>query len=134
MRRRHPAGWAGRAFTLIELIVVIVLLALLAGFAMQRYIDYTSQARQSSDQASISAIKSALSYAFVDHRLNNTGAGTWVTTVGDIATTMDPPALPSGITVVGTQLQDQRGNLYDFIAESAAGPARVQLAAGSPGP
>ncbi len=125
---------SGGAFTLVELIVVIVLLALLSGFAMQRYIDYTGQAKQSSDQSSISAIKSALAYAFVDHRLNNAGAGSWVTTVNGIAATMDPPALPYGITISGGQLVDQRGNFYDFIAETAAGPARVQLAAGSPGP
>jgi type II secretory pathway pseudopilin PulG len=134
--RRNPSAIRrrGGAFTLVELIVIIVLLALLSGFAMQKYIDYTAQAKQSADQASINAIKSALSYAFVDHRLNNVGAGSWITTVSGITVAMDPPQLPNGITVVGSQLQDQRGNFYDFIAETAAGPARVQLAAGSPGP
>lgn len=132
MPRRH--GARARAFTLVELIVVIVLLALLAGFAMQKYINYTSQARESSDRSSIAAIQSALSYAFVDHRLQGTAPGSWITTVGGIASTMDPPMLPNGIVISGSQLVDQRGNFYDFVAESVSGPARVQLAAGSPGP
>jgi type II secretory pathway pseudopilin PulG len=122
-----------RGVTLIELIVMIVLLALLTGVAIPRYIDYTAQAKESSDRASISGIRVALCHTFVYNRVNNAGSG-WVLTVSDIASTLAPPQLPDGITINGAQLQDRRGNLYDFTPETASSPARVQLAAGSPGP
>ena len=136
--KRHlrciPPRPAPRGFTLVELLVVIVLLAILSGVAFGKYIDYTANAKQAADQGCIGAIRSSLSYAFVQHRANNDAAPAWVASVSDIASTLQPPTLPEGITIVGSQLKDRRGNFYDFIAESASLPARVVLAAGSPGP
>lgn len=136
--KHHPAVTRLRAvppgFTLVELIVVIVVLAILSGVAIGKYIDYTSNAKQAADQGCIGAIRSSLTYAFVQHRVNDDPAGVWIANVSNIASTLQPPTLPEGITIVGSQLQDRRGNFYDFIPETASLPARVVLAAGSPGP
>ncbi len=132
--RARPRSGISRAFTLVELIVVIVLLAILSGVAMGKYIDYTANAKQAADQGCIGAIRSSLTYAFVQHRVNNDAAPAWVASVSDIASTLQPATLPDGITIVGSQLKDRRGNFYDFIPESASLPARVVLASGSPGP
>jgi type II secretory pathway pseudopilin PulG len=127
--RRGP-----HAFTLVELIVIIVVLSILSGVAIGKYIDYTARAKQAADQGSIGAIRSALTYAFVQHRVNNDPPANWIAAPTDVASTFQPPTLPDGITISGTQFLDRRGNFYDFTAETASLPARVTLAAGSPGP
>jgi prepilin-type N-terminal cleavage/methylation domain-containing protein len=132
-RSTHPRSWPAHGFTLVELIVIIVVLAILSGVAIPRYMDYTAQAKQSADRACIAGIRVALCHAFVNHRVNEATSGL-IVAVTDIPATLDPSALPDGITISGTQLQDRRGNLYDFTAETTSTPARITLAAGSPGP
>jgi prepilin-type N-terminal cleavage/methylation domain-containing protein len=123
-----------RAFTLIELIVVIVVLAILAGAAIVRYYDYGEKARQSADLGSLGGINSALNQRYLAHRMNDSASTTWITLPTHVAPAMQLDALPTGITVDNNQFVDQRGNRYDFIAETATTPARiVQVAAGSGG-
>ena len=114
-----------RAFTLIELIAVIVILAVLAGVALPKYFDYSVEATTSADEGSIAAINTALTLAYLDHKLTDAPAGSRITDINDIDTVMESGQLPEGITINGTQLEDQRGNLYDFTAETASAAARV---------
>lgn len=116
-----------RAFTLIELIAVIVVLAVLAGVAIPKYFDYASSAKNSADAASIAGINTALNNAFAQSRVNQTAASGWVTSVNQIAAQMETGALPAGITISSGQLVDQRGNRYNFTAETATSAARVVL-------
>lgn len=132
-RRARGAPSAARAFTLVELIAVIVVLAVLAGVAIPRYIDYSTNAKQSADATSLNGIRTALNEAFLLHRVNESPSGQWVTTVGGIAPQMHTGALPQGITISGAQLADQRGNLYNFTAETQTAPARVVYFSGGSG-
>ena len=53
-------------------------------------------------------------------------SGSWITAVAQIKDAMHTDALPNGITVVGSQLKYQRGNFYDFTAETSTSPATVE--------
>ncbi len=122
-----------RAFTLIELIAVIIILAVLAGVALPKYFDYSSDAKTSADEGSIAGINTALNMAYLDHKLTDAPAGSRITNINDIDTVMESRQLPDGITINGAQLEDQRGNLYDFTAETASAAARVAAAGGGGG-
>jgi len=116
-----------RAFTLIELVAVIVVLAILSGVAIPKYLDYSSRAKISADTASIAGINTALNSAFLQHRLDSTASSGWVSAITQVAAQMETDALPSGIIIDSGQLVDQRGNRYNFTAETAAEPALVVL-------
>ena len=118
---RHRNG-----FTLIELIAVIVILAVLSAVALPKYFDYSSDAKKSADEGSIAAINTALNMAFLDHQINSAPAGDRITDINDIDTVMESGQLPVGITINGARLEDQRGILYDFTAETADDAAHVE--------
>jgi len=127
-----------RGFTLIELIAVIVVLAILAGVALPKFIDYSDKAKEAADEASISAIQTALDTAYTQHRLEDSPKTEWVLWVGAIKDVMESGELPDGIvqgiSKVGYKLQDQRGNTYSFTAETATAPATLTKdPAGAPG-
>lgn len=116
-----------QGFTLIELVAVLVVLAILSAVALPKYLDYADRARDSADEASLAGIRTALQSAYMDHRATDAPAGEWVTTVAAIGAAMETGELPSGITIVGAKLQDQRGNTYTFAAETSTQPARLTL-------
>lgn len=122
-----------RAFTLVELIVVIVVLAILAGVAVPKYFNHSTAAKDSADAASIAGITAAMHAAFMEHRLNGAPSSAWVDSVTKIAAVMETGALPNGITISGVQLQDQRGNKYNFTAETISEPARLTMVVGGGG-
>lgn len=122
-----------RAFTLIELVVVIVVLAILSGVAIVKYHDVSSQARRSADEGSLAGINQALHQKFLDNRMNNAGASSWITTPAQVATVMKWESLPQGITLNGGQFVDQRGNTYTFIAETQTQAARIAVSGASGG-
>lgn len=117
----------GRGFTLIELIAVLVVLAVLSGVALPRYFDYSSQAKASADLASIAAINTALNDTFLQHRMHDADAGNWITAAVQVASVMEGGELPYGITLNSGAFVDQRGNAYNFIAETSEIPARLEL-------
>jgi MSHA pilin protein MshA len=110
---------------LVELIAVLVILAILGAVAFPKFIDYSESARNAADNASIAGIKTALHGAYMDHRMNDAPSTDWVLTPEDIADTMATGALPSGITIDGTQLVDQSESVYDFTAETENAPAEL---------
>lgn len=122
-----------RGLTLIELIAVIVVLSVLAAVALPKYFDYSQQAKDSADEGSIGAINTALNLVFLDHKMNNAPAGDRITDINDIDIVMESGELPDGIAITAGQLEDQRGNLYDFNAETASDAARVELDTGGGG-
>jgi len=61
-------------FTLIELVMVIVILGILAAFALPRFADLGSKARQASLQGAFGSMKSASSIAHADSLVNSTPA------------------------------------------------------------
>lgn len=124
---RSRAPLPVRAFTLIELIAVIVVLAILSAVAIPKFINYSTSAATSADQGSIAGINTALQQAFLKNRVDAATGSSWITSVTQIDDAMHTEALPSGITMVGSQLRDTRGNLYDFTAETSTAPAQVKL-------
>jgi len=116
-----------RAFTLIELICVIVVLAILSAVAIPKFINYSTNAATSADKGSIAGINTALNQQFLKNRVDAATSGSWITAVTQIKDAMHTDALPTGITIVGSQLKDQRGNFYDFTAETSTSPAAVEL-------
>lgn len=118
-----------RAFTLIELIVVIVVLAILSGAAIVRYYDHADRARSAADSGALAGINEALNQKYLANRMNNAPSASWVTLPAHVAPALEFDALPLGISIDGAQFIDQRGNRYDFIAETATAPARIALAA-----
>jgi MSHA pilin protein MshA len=120
-------------FTLIELLALLIVVSILGAIALPKYFDYTADAKDAADEGAIGGIRAALNLAYVDHRIDNAPAVEWVTTVNDIAGTMERGELPDGIIIVGAQLQDQRGNKYDFTAETASAAASIELDEGGGG-
>lgn len=121
----HKGSLIQLAFTLIELIAVIVVLAILAGVAVPRYFDHADRAKDSADEAAISAIQSALNLAFLNNQLNGSPSNARITTVQQIPMVMETGELPYGIRGEQTNLIDQRGNLYQLIPETAVAPAHI---------
>jgi MSHA pilin protein MshA len=126
MPRRH-------GFTLIELIAVVIILAVLSAVALPKYFNYSDQARNSADEGSLGGITTALQLAYLDHRQSNAPAGQWITDTNDIAAAMQTGQLPEGVTIDAGQLVDQRGNRYDFTAETISTAARIELDSGGGG-
>ncbi len=115
------------AFTLIELIAVIVVLAILSGVALPRYFDYSERAKQSAAEGSVAGIRTALHNAFLDHRLSGAPASAWITSVNQIPSVMESGELPSGMKIVGARIEDQQGNRFNLVAETADTPARLTV-------
>lgn len=130
-RHVHAGGWKGtrRGFTLIELVTVIVILGILASVAIPVYLDYSDDAKQSADETSIAAIRTALELIYVKHRIDEAPNGEWITWVGMIKNAMHggelPEGIESGITMGGYKLRDSRGNTYSFTPETASTPAKL---------
>jgi MSHA pilin protein MshA len=116
---------------MIELVAIIVILAVLSAVALPRYADWSEDARTGADEAAIGAIRTSLNLVYVEHRSNQTGP--LITSINDIAGIMHDGQLPNGITIVGTRLEDQRGNRYQLTAEAATAPARLTKVPGGGG-
>lgn len=124
----RPVPMLAGAFTLIELIAVIVVLAILSAVAIPKYINYSGDGASSADVAAIADTNTALRDAFLKHRVDGAPSGQWITAVTQIKDAMHTDALPAGLTIVGANLKDQRGNSYIFTAETLTTPARVDIA------
>lgn len=119
------------AFTLIELVAVILVLAILGGIAIPRYLNHSQRAKDAADAGAFAGINTALGQTFMSNRSSGADSSRWVMSIGSIAGVMETGALPNGWSVDGAQLVDQRGNRYDFTAETVDMQARIILP-GSP--
>jgi len=124
--RQAPTSAVARGFSLIELIAVMVVLAILAGVALPRYIDYSSDAKEAADEASLGGIKTALQHAYMNHQVEDAPEDEWITSVYDIADVMETGELPKGITISNGRLVDQRGNEYTLVPQTADSSARIE--------
>ncbi len=116
-----------RAFTLVEVLVVVVILAILAGIAIPTYIDFSDEARAAADNASLGGIRTSLVTVYMYHRRYDSPSGEWISSVNDIPSVMMTGSLPAGMSIVGPNLIDQRGNLYTLNPETATQPARIEI-------
>ena len=53
--------WSRKGFTLVELVIIIVVLGIIAAVAVPKYLDITSEAKESSCKASLGALRSGIS-------------------------------------------------------------------------
>jgi len=126
MSPRSTQQHSRHAFTLIELIAVMVILAIMAGVAIPKYVNASTQAKDSADKSAIDGIQSAMRMAFLDHQQNNSPSSEYITSVDQIPDLMVTGELPHGIVIHNTLLEDQRGHRYLLYAETADRPARLQ--------
>ena len=107
-------------FTLIELVMVIVILGILSAFALPRFADLGSDAREASLSGAIGSVKSASSIAHADALVNNLTAATDSTTLEGtaIALVFGYPAA----TAISAAAQ-----LNDFTVAVDTGVATISL-------
>ena len=86
-------------FTLIELVMVIVILGILSAFALPRFADLGTEARQASIAGLAGALKSSASIAHAEQLVNGAALGVTVTLEGTAITMVNgyPTANAAGI-------------------------------------
>lgn len=104
-------------FTLIELIMVIVILGVLSAFALPRFADFGTQAREASLNALAGAIRSAANIAHAQQLANSGALGANVVLEGQAITMINgyPTADAAGIT--------EAAQISDDYVPSAGGTA-----------
>jgi len=122
---RRFRGSQRAAFTLVEVLVVVIILGILAGVAIPKFVDFGDEARDAADAASLGGIRTSLVTVYMEHRRNEDPASEWVDSVNDIPDIMMTGSLPAGMTIVGSHLVDQRGNLYALDPETSTKPAKL---------
>jgi prepilin-type N-terminal cleavage/methylation domain-containing protein len=79
-----------KGFTLIEIILVIVLLSLLAAFAVPRFVDLETRARQKAIEALKSEINSRETLIWADHKTSASGFVSDAKIFGELDLKFDP--------------------------------------------
>jgi len=119
-----------RGFTLIELVVVIVILGLLAATALPKFIDVTTDARQSSVQGVAGGLRAAAALGQAQYVVNGSKSATNISMGGSNVTVLDennnagfggrPTANAAGI---GAAMPDPDGFDVDYATNGGTGAA-----------
>lgn len=123
-------------FTLIELVMVIVILGILAAFALPRFADLGSEAREAALKGAFGAIKSASSIAHADLLVkgdSDAAAGIQVNLEGTVITMINgyPAALAGAAGGIATAAQITAD---DFIIAGTSGTNTTFTAIGATTP
>ena len=107
-----------KGFTLIELVVVIVILGLLAATALPKFVDLTTNARQSSVSGVAGGLRSAAALAKAQFLVNGSAGG--FITMDGTSVAVNASGYPTGdATGIGAALTDPEG----WVISHAAGTA-----------
>jgi prepilin-type N-terminal cleavage/methylation domain-containing protein len=109
MRRRYLRGQHG--MTLVELMVVVAIIAVIAAIAMSLYQDIQKKAQVASDEANVSAMRSAIAIYY--GRTN----GFFPT-----STVVDTLVIPAPVWICGTPTYDTGNGKVTYTATTGDCP------------
>lgn len=114
--KRNQAG-----FTLVELVVVIVILGILTATALPRFVDLTSDARESSANGIVGGLRSAVTVAQARYFANGSTTATTIDMVGAAGVTVNAgTGIPDGtLTGIGRAMTSTEGYTVSYTDPAA---------------
>lgn len=107
-------------FTLIELVMVIVILGILAASAIPKFVDVSSDARQSAVDGIAGALGSGSAINYALKSINN-AKGQYIDNCTDVAKTLEQPLDATKFVITSAAMTGNAGDPTTCEIKSAAG-------------